>query len=106
MSYIIYNEEGEILRIVQCSPAMSKIQPKEGEFIMEGTANGVTQKIKFDGLDVDGQPINPRVVNKTPEEIEADNPVLPEIPFEKKLAHVTNKQWQDVLKRLNDLEKK
>ena len=104
MSYIIYNEAGEILRVVQCSPAMSKIQPKEGEFIMEGTANGVTQKIKFDGLDVNDQPINPRVVNKTKEEIKRENPTIPKVPKSQKPAYITNKQWQDVLKRIDKLE--
>lgn len=78
MSYIIYNKAGEILRNIQCSSAMSKIQAKKDEFIMEGVANDATQKIEFDGFDVDGQPINPRVVDKTPEEIEADNPPMPE----------------------------
>jgi len=72
---------------------------------MEGTANDVTQRIEFDGLDAKGQPINPRVVDKTPEEIEANNPPEPEpIPFKKQLAHITNEQWQGVLKRIDKLE--
>jgi len=70
---------------------------------MEGKANAVTQKVEFDGFDDDGQPINPRVVDKTPEEIEAEK--LPMIPTEKKQAHITNEQWQSVLGRLDKLEK-
>jgi len=42
------------------------------------------------------------VVNKTPEEIEAEKPL--EIFLEKQIAHITNEQWQDVLKRLIKLE--
>lgn len=55
MSYIIYNKETEkILRVITCSKAMSKIQAKEkeGEFMIEGEANDVTQKV------VDGKIVN------------------------------------------------
>jgi len=93
VNYIIYNKTGEILRTVSCSPAMSKIQAKEGEFILEGAANDVTQKI-----------IAGEVVDKLPEEIEEQNPILPKMPFEKQLAGITNAQWQDVQDRLNKLE--
>ncbi len=47
MSYIIYDEAGEILRQIQCSKAMSKIQAKEGEFMIEGEANDVTQMVVY-----------------------------------------------------------
>lgn len=95
MQYIVYNKVGEILRTVDCPSSMSKIQAKRGEFIMEGTANDATQKI------VDG-----KVVNKTPEEIKRENPTTPEIPKNRRLAYITNEQWQDVLKRLAALEDK
>lgn len=105
MDYIIYNKAGKIFRLVECPPAMSKIQAKKGKFIMEGTANDATQKVEFDGFDVNGQPINPRIVDKTPEEIEAEKPKPPpKILFEKRAAAITNKQWQDVLDRLEKLE--
>jgi len=106
VNYIIYNKIGKILRTINCSPAMSKIQAKEGEFILEGEANDVTQKIEFDGFDEKGQPINPRIVNKTLEEIEKDNPAPPEIPFEKRLAGITNGQLNEILGRLAALEVK
>ena len=95
MSYIIYNEADKILRVVNCSKAMSKIQAKEeaGEFMMEGEADSATQKI------VDGE-----VVDKTPGEIKADNPPLPTIPEGQQQAHITNEQWQNVLDRLRALE--
>ncbi len=104
MNYVVYNITGEILRTVQCSIKSSFLQAKDGEFITEGVANDVTQKIEFDGLDEKGQPVNPRVVDKTPQEIETDNPPIPEVPHGRRPAHVTNAQWQDVLKRLDKLE--
>ena len=104
MNYIVYDNSGEILRIVVCSPAMSSLQARGGKFVMEGIANGSTQKIEFDGLDEKGRPINPRVINKSPEEIEADNPTPSEISFEKRIAHITNEQWQDILDRLDKLD--
>lgn len=105
-NFIIHNMEGTILRTGLCQDVDFKTQAHANEFVMEGKANAATQKIKFDGLDVDGQPINPRVVDKTPREIEAEKPPEPEpIPVEKQSANVTNKQWQDVLKRLDKLEK-
>ena len=69
--YTIYKGE-EILRVGQCPDNMFKLQihPGQGERIIEGLSNDLTQKIEFDGFDDDGQPIDPRVVDKTPEKIE------------------------------------
>ncbi len=92
--FIVYNSEGNILRRGQCSNKDFSIQAQNGESILEGFANDRIQKI------VDG-----KVVDKTPEEIEADKPPVPEpIPFEDQQARVTNKQWQNVTDRLNVLE--
>lgn len=108
MNYIVYNiaseTTGEILRKVKCSIKSSFLQAKNGNFIIEGEANDVTQKVEFDGLDIDGRPVNPRIVDKTPEEIEVDNPPIPEVPHGRRPAHVTNEQWQAVLKKLDKLE--
>jgi len=100
--YIVYNAEGKIQRTGVCSKKDLLKQANEDEFILEGTANDVTQKVEFDGFDVDGQPINPRVVDKTPEEIEAEKP--PEILVGERPVSITNNQWQDVLDRLSKLE--
>lgn len=96
MNFIIYDKTGTILRTIDCPPAMTSIQAKEGEFIMAGVANDVTQKI------VDGE-----IVDKTPEEIEAVNPNLPlkDIPKKKRVAYITNGVWEDTLKRIDRLEK-
>ncbi len=105
-NFIVYDKQGKILRPGFCQDGTFRLQAKDGEFIMEDIANGATQKIKFDGFDVDGQPINPRVVDKTPEEIEAEKPPEPKpIPHDKQIAHIANEQWQDVLDRLKKLEK-
>lgn len=106
MNYIVYNITGKILRTVQCSPASSILQAKDGEFIAEGMANDVTQKIEFNGLDEKGQPVNPRVIDKTPQEIETDNPLIPEISKSKRPVIITNGQWDDIMARIESLEKK
>lgn len=95
MRFIVYNQEGKILRAGTCSVQDFFLQIKEDEFIIKGTANDVTQKI-----------VNSKIVDKSPEEIEAEKP--PEskpIPIEKQPAHITNEQWQDVMNRINKLEK-
>lgn len=104
MNYIVYDKSGKMLRKAICPPSHCLSQAKEDEFIMEGTADDATQKVEFDGFDAEGQPINPRVVNKTPKEIEKDNPTPPEIPKGKRPAHIINAQWQDVLSRIKALE--
>lgn len=106
-NFIVYNQKGKILRTGSCAENDFCLQVEESEFVMEGTANDITQKVEFDGLDVDGQPVNPRVVNKTPEEIEAEKPPEPvPVPFEKLMAHITNEQWQAIQDRFHALEKK
>lgn len=96
MKYIVYDKTGKILRSVQCPPTLAELQCKEDEFIMEGTANDIIQKI-----------VSGKVVNKTPEEIERDNPSLfQSLPFERKPAIVTNKQWQGILSRIKKLEER
>lgn len=49
-NYIVYNSNGDILRVGICSNDNDfSLQAGEGEFVLEGTANDATQKI------VDGQ---------------------------------------------------
>ena len=94
MKYIIYNEAGEILRVVDCHPTLEQIQAHDGEFILQGEANDVTQKV-----------VGSKIVDKTPQEIAADTYTPPpEKQFEKRPAIITNEQWQDVLDRLKKLE--
>lgn len=91
--FIVHDKQGKILRTGVC-PAQDFVhQAKEGEFVLEGTANDAIQKI-----------VNNKVVNKTPKEIERDNLTPMPVPFEKRSAHITNEQWQDVLNRLNQLD--
>jgi len=94
MIFIIYNEEGKILRKIGGPLSQMSAQIGENEFMLEGdAANDITQKI------VDG-----KIVNKTPEEILTDNPLPIEIPYEDRQASFTNKQLQDILGRLSKLE--
>lgn len=94
MDYIIYDKKGKILRVTTCSPAMSKIQAKEDEFMMEGTADDATQKVA-----------NGKIVDKTPEEIEADNPVIPELDVEDQPILITRGQWRSIMNRIEELER-
>jgi len=89
----LYDKSGRILRTGGCPRDIFELQAHKDEFIIEGTANDVTQKI------VDG-----KVTNKTSEEIEAEK--LPKISFEERTTHITNKQWQEVLDRIKELESK
>jgi len=52
INYIVYNNEGEILRTGTCSANDMHLQGGPDEHVMEGIANDVTQKI-FDGNIVD-----------------------------------------------------
>lgn len=105
--YTIFNSEGKILRRGFCATAAFEEKAGDGEFVIEGIGDDVTQKIEFDGFDVNGQPINPRVVDKTPEEmkgIKIPKKKSKSLSFGKQSAYITNELWQDVLDRLKKLE--
>lgn len=72
---------------------MSRSQLRDGEDIMEGEANDVTQKVV-------GKDRSRRVVDKTSEEMEPTHT----ISIEKRPVIITNEQWQDVLDRLDKLD--
>ena len=95
MKFIVYNRNGKILRTGICAAQDLFLQAGDSEFVMEGAANDITQKIANAG-------IKGKVVNKTTEEIELDSPV---VLAGEQPANITNEQWQDVLKRLDKLEK-
>lgn len=52
MNFIVYDQEGVILRTGVCPPEMIDLQAGDAEFVMEGTANDVTQMV-IDGQVVD-----------------------------------------------------
>jgi hypothetical protein len=93
MNYIVHNADGKILSTGSCSARDFGKQAGPGEFVMEGIADDRTQKIVGD-----------KIVSKTPEEIAEDNPPVPDVPFEKQPAYITNEQWQELLERLDRLE--
>jgi len=92
-NFIVYNRAGKILRTGLSQDANFLKQAVKGEFVMDGVADDITQKI-----------VNGKVVDKAPGEI--PNERLPLIPESIKPANVTNEQWRDVLKRLDALERK
>ena len=104
--FTIYNSEGEILRSGFCTTASFDKKAGDGEFVIEGTGNDVTQKVV--NLDQYGtKPIGfLKIVNKTPEEMIGIKILVSKVtPYEKQPAQITNEQWQDVLKRIDELEK-
>lgn len=91
-NYIVYSEsDGMILQQGKCPGNSLKDHKINGFSIMEGTADPVTQKV-----------IRGQIVDKTPEEIEAEKPKP--VPIENQPARITNKQWQAVMKRIENLE--
>ena len=99
-NYIVYNDStGKILRSGSCPMSMLAIQAGPGETVIEGKlpdgTDDRTQKIKGD-----------QVVDKTPAEIEADNPTPVPIPKEDKIKSVQNKDWDDLIGRIEKLETK
>ncbi len=101
---IVYNEDKEIQRTVICPLGMANMQAGPGEFVIEGVADDQTQKMEFDGLDESGRPINPWLVDKSPAEILADNPPLPEVLEENKPARMTKGELAALVKRIENLE--
>lgn len=92
MNYIVYKDK-KILRTGACPASMMKKQAGPGERVREGVADDLTQKMQGD-----------QVVDKTPEEIEADNPTPPPIQEEEKVKHVKNKDWDALVARVTALE--
>ena len=96
-NFIVYNSTtGKILRTGNCPPSLYKLQVRAGESILIGKANDYSQKVSIDDKEV---------VNKTPAEIEADNPTPVEPPEGEKQKHIKNKEWKEIKDLLEDLEK-
>lgn len=95
--YIIYDVSGTILRSGLCGVGgieKKKAGLSQGEYIMKGTADDITQKV-----------VGGKIINKTPEEI--DRPSAPEpVPYEQQQANITNEQMQKIIDRLEVLESK
>ena len=98
MNFIVYNKQGKILRTGDCPDKDFFLQAGNDEFVMEGVADDISQKIVNVGIEA-------KIVNKTLEEIQSEKlSEKPEKPFEKRMAIITNEQWQSVLDRLKELE--
>ncbi len=94
-NFIVYNEQGQILRTGTCQNSNFYLQAGDDEWVMEGVADDVAQKIVNAG-------VAGKVVDKAPGEMKIDSPT----PENQRPAMVTNEQWQAVLKRLDELENK
>ena len=96
VDFCLYDDNGKIIKTGHCPKECIPSIEKYGYMLLIGFANQKTQKI-----------INDVIVDKTPEEIEADKPLkaIP-ISFEEQRVDITNGQWQEVLDRLRRLENK
>lgn len=96
MNFIVYKDK-KILRTGSCPASMMSIQAGPGQKVKEGKlrdgTDDSTQKMQGD-----------QVADKTPEEIEKENPTRPPIPEDEKTKHIKNKDWDDILLRLAALE--
>lgn len=104
--FIVYNKNKKIERTCSAPLGMANMQAGPGEFVIEGVADDRNQKMEFDGLDESGRPINPRLVDKSPAEILADNPPPPVVADEDKPARLTKKEVDLLMKRVKLLEDK
>ena len=93
MRHAIYNNNGEILRIISCPSKYANLQVRPGEKAKEAP-EGIS--------DVTHKVVNDEFVKKTPAELEAQKP--PTIPEGEQPAYITKEQWQTVLKRITALE--
>ena len=90
-SYIVLDENEKVQGHGICQDMDFESQAQEGQHVIEGKINDHRQKV------VDG-----KVVDKTPEEIEADRP--PRGKPEDEPIIVSKKDWQELQDRLSALE--
>lgn len=92
--YLIYDNTGEIVRIKTQSHGAFRGTLEQGQFIIEGSANPLTEKV-----------VNGKIVPKTAQEIAAIPAPKPIPPREKRRAWISQESWDDIIKRIEALEK-
>ena len=97
MNYVIYDENGNILKYGVCSKEKYKTRKESGERIMQ-------IDIYEDELDIIKKVVNHRLVDKTSDEIKLTRQIQ-RLPEGQQIAIITNSQWTEVLARLDALEK-
>lgn len=95
MKFVVYDSDGKILRGGHCQASTFDHQAQDGEFVMERSANDVRQKI-----------VAGKIIDKTPTEIEQDNPSRVPLSFGNRPVKITNGQLQSILQRLDAIEAK
>lgn len=100
VSYIIFEDgitaERKIIRTGSSPKSLVQAQAGHGEVAVEGKADDAIHKIDMSS----GKPV---VVNKTQAEIDADKP--PVILPDAQAAHITKKDYDSIIARLDKLEK-
>jgi len=95
IKYIVYSKEtGEILRSGGCSERnlARQIKSDKEAMLIGFNINSLTQKVIFDVVSEEGTPINPRLVDKEPNERTSSSPT---IPPNKQPAHITEEDWSE-----------
>ncbi len=102
--YIVVDDDGNILRSCCCAVADLKKQGGPGEYIITdmGEVDDVAQKVIWDAYDDAGNLINPRLEQRTAEDIASRQPP-PVDPLDRG-AGISNRQWQALQGRVAKLE--
>jgi len=99
---VISKTTREILKSGVCQKSDVTRQARPGEFVVGARINDATHKAQFDGFDNDGKPVNLVFVEKTQSEIDAGKP--PAIDPQDRRASISQKQYDELLQRIDNLE--
>ena len=91
-NFLVHDQSGKILRHGKCQNSTFNLQAKENETVLNQKSKGRYFKI-VDGIQIP----------MTPGEIEADNLTPPEILEDEKIKRIKNKDWNDMMSKLDDL---
>jgi len=79
-NYIVFNNEGRILRTGICSDKAFLLQAREGENLMEGSASNLTKRISMSDKTIVNKSEMPIKVNKM-EVVEDEEIIITKIPL-------------------------
>jgi len=103
MNYTVYDGDGKILRHGTCAGEDMDLQANAGEYVMASDADDALQNVAFDGFDVTGQPVSPRLVAQSAAEKAQWR--RPPVPEEDAPVVIKKKDWDELQARLAALEK-
>jgi len=107
--YIVFEkDEGNFGKILKTGAAPSDVSYKQGKsnqfVLLDCFARDNVHKIQVDGWDRNGGPINPRVVDKTPAEIEAEKALRQQDANSEEMIAVPKSEFDELIGRVERLE--